>query len=86
MPVLYARRSLDPADARLLELLDGDLTDAGRHRETLGLLRSHPAVEAARADLDRWAATRARPLAPLPDGPAKRALESLCDFVVARTR
>jgi heptaprenyl diphosphate synthase len=86
LPVLHARRSIDPADARLLELLDGDLTDAGRHRETLGLLRSHPAIEAARADLDRWASDARSTLVPLPDGPAKRALEALCDFVVARTR
>ena len=86
LPVLHARRSHDPADARLLELLDTDLTDDDRHLETLGLLRSHPALAAARADLDRWANDARLTLAPLPDVPARRALEALCDFVVARTR
>jgi heptaprenyl diphosphate synthase len=86
LPVLHARRSRDPADARLLELLDTDLTDDDRHRETLRLLRLHPAIEAARADLDRWANDARLTLTPLPDVPARRALEALCDFVVARTR
>jgi heptaprenyl diphosphate synthase len=86
LPVLHARRSGDPADARLLELLDTDLTDDGRHRETLALLRAHAAIGAARADLDRWAADARDTLRPLPDVPARHALESLCDFVVARTR
>ncbi len=42
LPVLMARASTDPADARLLELLDGDLTDDARHAEALALLRRHP--------------------------------------------
>ena len=48
LPVLIARKSEDPADARLLELLAGDLTDDGLHAEALGLLRAHPAMAAAR--------------------------------------
>jgi heptaprenyl diphosphate synthase len=86
LPVLHARRSIDPADARLLELLDSDLSDDARHRETLALLRSHSAITATRADLEQWAADARETLEPLPDVPAKRALDSLCDFVVARTR
>jgi heptaprenyl diphosphate synthase len=86
LPVLYARKSVDPADARLLELLAADLSDDTRHAEALALLRPHPAVQAARAELDRWAADAREALAPLPDISAKRALESLCDFVVSRTR
>jgi heptaprenyl diphosphate synthase len=86
LPVLHALRTADPADARLLELLAGDLSDDGRHGETLALLRAHPAIEAARADLDHWAAEAAETLRPLPDVPAKRALEALCEFVVDRTR
>ncbi len=85
LPVLYARRSVDPADARLLELLASDLTDAESHREALALLRSHGAIAAARADLESWASQAREALKPLPDVPAKAALESLCDFVVART-
>jgi heptaprenyl diphosphate synthase len=86
LPVLHARRSTDPSDARLLELLGADLSDDDRHRETLALLRAHSAIKATRADLERWAADARDSLQPLPDGPAKRALDALCDFVVARTR
>ena len=48
LPTLMARRSTDPDDARLLELLDSDLTDDALHAEALGLLRAHPAMEQAR--------------------------------------
>jgi len=85
LPVLHARRSTDPSDARLLELLGADLSDDDRHRETLALLRAHSAIKATRADLERWAADARETLTPLPDSPAKQALDSMCDFVVART-
>jgi heptaprenyl diphosphate synthase len=49
LPVLMARASTDPADARLHELLDSDLTDDDRHAEALDLLRKHPALDEARA-------------------------------------
>ena len=48
LPVLMAQRSTDPADARLLELLAGDLTDDALHAEALDLLRKHPAMDEAR--------------------------------------
>jgi geranylgeranyl pyrophosphate synthase len=86
LPVLHAQRSTDPSDARLLELLSTDLRDDARHRETLTLLRAHSAIKASRDDLDRWADDARETLHPLPDGPPKRALHALCDFVVARTR
>jgi len=85
LPVLHARASDDPADARLRELLAGDLTDDGRHAEALALLRTHPAMERARADLQRWADEARQVLAPLPDIPARQLLEGLCDIVVTRT-
>ncbi|MBX6371423.1 MAG: polyprenyl synthetase family protein [Acidothermus sp.] len=85
LPVLHALRSTAPADRRLRELLDGDLTDDDRHRETLALLRAHPAIERARADLRRWVADARSVLSPLPDVPATHALHALCDFVLART-
>ena len=49
LPVLMAQQSTDPADARLLELLGGPLTDDALHAEALALLRSHPAMDQARA-------------------------------------
>jgi heptaprenyl diphosphate synthase len=86
LPVLHAQRSTDPSDARLLELLAADLSDDDRHRETLALLRAHSAIKATRSDLERWAEAARATLVPLPDVPAKQALDALCDFVIARTR
>jgi heptaprenyl diphosphate synthase len=87
LPVLHARRTAGEhlSDQRLLELLDGDLTDDARHREALALLRVHPALDAARADLRRIADDARSVLEPLPAGSARAALESLCDSVVTRS-
>ena len=85
LPVLHARRTNDPADARLLELLDTDLEDDTLHEEALTLLRRNGAMAAARADLRRWADDARAVLSPLPAGSARDALESLCDVVVSRT-
>jgi heptaprenyl diphosphate synthase len=87
LPVLHARRtsSDDLADLRLLALLDSDLTDDALHSEALMLLRAHPAIEDAKEDLRRVAADARSVLAPLPVGPVRAALESLCDSVVTRT-
>ena len=88
LPVLYALRdtSTDAAAVRLRELLiDGDLTDPALHAEALGLLRTSPAVEEARATVRAWIAEASELLAQLPDVPARAAFESLCDFVNTRT-
>jgi heptaprenyl diphosphate synthase len=85
LPVLHALRSTDPADARLQDLLRGDLTDDALHAEALALLRAHRAMDLARADLASWADDARAVLAPLPDIPARALLESLCDVVVSRT-
>ena len=86
LPVLHALASTDRADARLQELLRGDLTDDARHAEALGLLRAHRAMDLARADLKRWADDARAVLAPLPDIPARALMETLCDVVVSRSR
>ena len=73
-------------DARLRELLSqGGLTDDSEHAEALALLRAHPAMDAARADLRRWADAARSEIAGLPGIPARRAFEIMCDFVVERT-
>jgi heptaprenyl diphosphate synthase len=73
-------------DARLRELLSRDgLTDDSEHAEALALLRAHPAMDAARADLRRWSDTARGEIAGLPDIPARRAFEIMCDFVTERT-
>jgi heptaprenyl diphosphate synthase len=85
LPVLMARASTDPADARLLELLAGDLTDDARHAEALGLLRQHPALAEARAYVVARAREAKQLLTVLPEGPVREALESFADIVATRT-
>ena len=86
LPVLYALRSTDPADERLRALLtSGPLTSDADHAEALALLRVHPAVKAAHAEMARWARRAREQVLALPAGPARAAFEQLCDFVAERT-
>ena len=91
LPVLHAlrdagERGAGEEDERLRELLlTSDLTDEPLHAEALRLLRAHPAMEAARADLRYWIAVARDEISALPDVPARAAFESLCDYVVDRT-
>jgi len=86
LPMLHALRSAGPGDTRLVELLRcGELTDPELHAEALALLRAHPAMEMARSDTRRWAATARNEILALPDVPARAAFEALCEFVVERT-
>lgn len=84
LPVLHALRSAD-GDERLRELLTADLTDESLHAEALRLLRAHPAMEAARADLEYWVEAARAEISGLPDVPARAAFEALCDYVLDRT-
>ncbi len=84
LPVLLMRRDARPEDARLVELLDSGLADDADHREALALLRAHPAMAEAQAEVIRWADAARETLTPLPDSPAKAALEALCHQVVGR--
>ncbi|WP_433329579.1 polyprenyl synthetase family protein [Spirillospora sp. CA-294931] len=72
-------------DARLRDLLDQDLTDDTLHTEALTLLRAHPAMDRARADLRRWAEDARAEILTLPDIPTRAAYTGLCDYVVSRT-
>ena len=85
LPVLHVRRSTDPSDKALLSLLDGELDDEALLAEAVSLLRAHPAMLAARADLQRYADEAREVLDSLPEGAATDALHLLCDMVVART-
>ena len=76
----------DPADARLLELLAGDLDDDDdRHAEALGLLRQHPAMSEARAYVVSQAAEAKAKLSVVPSGPVREALEAFADIVAVRS-
>ncbi len=85
LPTLLARRSTDPADARLLELLDSDLRSDDALAEVLALLRAHRSIDQARIEVRRRADVARALLGPLPLGPARAALEELCDTVVTRS-
>ena len=85
LPVLLVLASDDPQDARLRELLQGDLTDDARLAEALALLRVHPALQVARDRLATYVEQARAVAAELPAGPVRQALSSLPDFVLART-
>ena len=85
LPVLMARASTDPADARLLELLDSDLTDDATHAEALTLLRAHPAMDEARAYVIARAHEAKALLSVVPEGAVREALEDFADIVATRT-
>ena len=85
LPTLLVRAGADPADARLLALLDADLSADADLAEALGLLRAHRAMDAAREVIRQRAEVARDHLAPLPDGPAKDALATLCDAVISRS-
>src|SRR3712207_9336537 len=77
LPTLLARKSADPADARLLELLDSDLHDDDALAEVLQLLRRHRSVDQARDEVRRRAEQARALLEPLPVGPTRDALEEI---------
>ena len=78
-----ARR--DPADARLRDLLSRPLHDDAEHAEALALLRRTRRWSPRAPRCCAGPTTPARVLAPLPDVPAREALERLCDAVVDRS-
>ncbi|MFI7449365.1 polyprenyl synthetase family protein [Nonomuraea sp. NPDC049714] len=82
LPVLYALAD-DPA-SRLSELLSGPVAEADVE-EALTLLRAHPAMARAQADLDDWVNRARDDISSLPDIPARGAFLSLCDYVVERS-
>jgi len=85
LPVLLLRKVARPEDRDLLARLDGDLDDDGDLAAAVSSLREHPILEDARREVQRWADDARATLGPLPDVPAKAALEALCDYVVRRS-
>lgn len=82
--MLLAARPVD-GDERLRALLAGDLSDDDRLAEAVALLRAHPVIEEARAEIERRASIARAHLAPLPPGEARDALDELCARLVDRT-
>jgi heptaprenyl diphosphate synthase len=85
LPMLYALADPDPQADRLRELLAGPISDGVLVDEALKLLRECAGLEQARGTLETYADRARAALAVLPDCPARDALNSLTDYVVART-
>ncbi|MGI9064313.1 MAG: polyprenyl synthetase family protein [Pseudonocardiaceae bacterium] len=85
LPMLYALGEPGPPGDRLRELLSEPLTDDALVTEALELLRASGGLERAMATLHSYAEAARTELAGLPDFPARHALSSLTDYLVART-
>jgi heptaprenyl diphosphate synthase len=85
LPVLLVLGGDEPGGDRLRELLRGELTDDALLAEALGLLRRHPAMDAARDRLAAYVDEARQVAAALPAGAAREALVSLTDYVLDRT-
>jgi heptaprenyl diphosphate synthase len=85
LPVLLARRSTAPEDARLLALLDADLDDDSLHAEALDLLRKHPSMDEARARVLEIATEAQQLLGVLPPGPVREALDAFAVLIATRS-
>ena len=84
LPTLMVRAGNDPSDLRLRQLLQNKIVDADDLAEALRLMRAHPALAAARAEVERRAELAKGHLAVLPQSDAREALFELCDQIVSR--
>ena len=84
LPVLLARRSTDPADADLVNLLKAPITDDADVARALEALRAHPAMDEARSVVQEEADAARALLDKLPDTPARAALNAICDTLATR--
>ena len=84
LATLTVAASTDPADAELQELVCRPLSEPEVGR-ALSLLRSHRVIADTRAEIARRAEVARSYLVGLPEGPAKRGLDALCDTVVTRS-
>ncbi|MFE9380378.1 polyprenyl synthetase family protein [Streptomyces sp. NPDC006855] len=86
LPVLLVRAGYDDGDRELRALIDaGPGAGAADHRRALELFGRSPATARARAVMHERLELARAALGPLPDLPARRALEELCDVVALRS-
>ncbi len=88
LPVLLARRAAAEGDAdavKVVEVVDGDLSDDAALADAVRLLREHPVTGVAREHARRWADEAVAALEPLPDGEVRTALADFAGEVAART-
>ena len=85
LPTLLLRDSSVESDRALLDLIDNGLQTEQDVRAALAQLRANPVIGRARAEISRRSEIARSHLAVLPEGPAKAALDQLCDQVVLRS-
>lgn len=85
LPTLLLRASAEPADRELADQIAAGLADDAELADVLARLRRSSVIDQVRAEVGRRAEVARGHLAPLPPGPAKRALLRLCDEVVTRS-
>jgi heptaprenyl diphosphate synthase len=94
LPLLYLRAmaETDDAAAALLRRIDHDVNtafyadeDALEFAEAIAELRDHEVTRRTLAEAHRWSADAVAALAPLPDGPVKKALTRFAETIVERS-
>ncbi|PJJ70932.1 heptaprenyl diphosphate synthase [Diaminobutyricimonas aerilata] len=97
LPLLYLRRAAvdDDEAAALLASIeaevdaafagDPDAPPSVAFQEAVARLREHPVTAATLAEAHRWARDAVDALAPLPDGPVKKALTRFAESIVERS-
>lgn len=92
LPTLLLERQglTDPAAAALLARIRSDAEEHTAEADAdlelaIAELFAHPVTQATRDEARRWAAEAVAALAPLPEGPVKKALTAFADHVVSRT-
>jgi len=85
LTTLLVRRANRPEDAHLVAALAAPVSEADLPH-VLAELRAHPAVDEARTQVRRWADQANDCLLGFPDSAVTRALRTLCDQAVVRTR
>ena len=94
LPLLYLRRDAltDPEAAALLRRIELDTTSfAGEVDEAdlaaaIAELRAHPVTQRTLDEAHRWSRSAVDALAPLPEGPVKKALTKFAETIVERSR
>ena len=82
---LFIIESDRPEDAELKALLSAPIEDEEVVQSVLKQLRTHSALTSAKKLLKDYLESALAELAPLPDGPAKAALASLCNAIADRS-
>ena len=90
LPLLYLRRLADSDvdAAALLARIDNNIADGGDDSDfelAVAELRNHEVTAQTLAEAHRWSRSAVDALAPLPEGPVKKALTRFADSIVERT-